>query len=258
MIALASKKTLFALAGLLAAAGFACSSSTPGPSVNDAASLDQAAAALSTSVAQYRQAAAGAATSADCQAILQQYLARTQPMVAQLQSTSGKMDDYLRGAGMPTSADVSCGGQVMVDEMAHHQAVACASADMAANHAEDERHAAAMQAFATHAQMRAVQAGGMMGGAGTGGPAMMGAADAGWMMGYTDGGWAQADGGVIGFAEPMPGCAWTGGTWQPPDGGYWMDGGWTLDGGPVPMPMVDGGTVIDGGPGVMMDGGMMP
>lgn len=268
------KALRLALAGAVAA-GLACSSSTaPTASGNDAASFDQTAAALDTSVTQYQQASAGAATPADCQAALQQYLARAQPLVNQLRSMSGPMDDYMRSAGTPASADMSCGAEVVSEELAHHQQVACTSADMTQNREEDQRHVQAMQQLTTHLQMRAVQAGGMLSGAGMGGPMMGGAADAGWMMGWSDGGWTQPDGGTVSFSQPMPGCSYAGGTWQPPDGGYWMDGGWTFDGGPMPMVdggpfvMFDGGTFLDGGPfldggvmtdgGVMSDGGMMP
>ena len=263
MTSLPSKKTpLSVLVGLFAGVGLACSSSSTTPSTADAQTFGQSAAALSTSVDQYEAAASTATTQADCQTQLQQYLAKVEPLLTQLRTQSRQMDDYMAGHGAQVSADMDCGAQVMADELAHHQQVACAG-DAVANRAELERHVQAMQQFADHMQMRAVQAG-----------AMLGAQDAGWMMGYTDGGWRMGDGGMMGFGATIPGCTYAGGAWQPPDGGYWMDGGWTFDGGPMPMVdggpfvMFDGGTFLDGGPfldggvmtdgGVMSDGGMMP
>jgi hypothetical protein len=209
-----------------------CTSSQPSANLTQAASFDQAAATASNRVAQYRQAATSATTPAECTAALQQYIEAMQPSLDQMRSPAGRLDSYMKSAGNATAGDMGCGVQVMADEVAHHEAVACTSPDMAVNHAEAQRHADAMQLFANHMEMRAEQAAGLMTQAGMTGP--------GHMTGGNDGGWMMPDGGVMDFGQEMPGCTYVGGGYQAPDGGYLMDGGWVS-----PGSMMDGG-LFDG------------
>jgi len=231
----------------------ACTSSQPSPAnLSQAANFDQSAVTASNAVSQYRQAATTATTQVECTAALQQYVPAIQPSLDQMRSSAGQMDGYMKSAGNALAGDMECGVQVMAEELAHHEAVACMSPDMAVNGAEVQRHADAMLSFANHMEMRAVQVGEMMSRGGMMGPGQM--MDAGWMMGWSDGGWMMPDGGMIDTGEGMPGCTYAGGGgYQAPDGGYWMDGGWVtgspgsmMDGGSS-GPMMDGGATKDGG-----------
>lgn len=243
---------------LAVSAAAACTSSSPPPaSLSQAATFDEAAASAATAVTQYRAAAAASSSQAECIAALGPYVATIEPLLDRMRSMAPEMDGFMTSSGSAASADMACGVQVMADDLSHHQAVACASADMAANHAEAQRHADAMASFTEHMEMRAVQAGGMMSDGGMGQRRMM---DGGWMGGWSDGGWTAPDGGMMGFDQPMPACTFTGAGYQGPDGGYMSDGGWVgppamMDGGTGPM--MDGGTgpMVDGGTGPMMDGG---
>jgi len=214
----------------------ACTSSQPSANLTQAASFDQAAVSASNAATQYLQAATSSTTQAECTAALKQYIAAMQPSLDQMRSPAGRLDSYMKSAGDSTAGDMDCGVQVMADEVAYHEAVACTSPDMTANHAEAQRHADAIQFFANHLEMRAVQAAGMMSPAGMMGPGMPGGSDGGLMM---------PDGGVD-DGQAMPGCTYVGGGYQAPDGGYLMDGGW-----------VSPGSMMDGGSSPMMDGGMV-
>lgn len=233
----------------------ACGSSSRPPSTTanaaQAGSFDQAALTAANAVTRYQQAASRATTPTECSAALRQYAAQLQPLLDQLRSLARPMDDYVTSAGNMMAGDMECGVQVMADELVHHQALACTSADMTANHAEAQRDVDAMMAITGHLEMRSVQVGGMMGEGGMmAGPGQT--MDAGWMSGWTDGGWRMPDGGMVSYDQAMPGCTYTSSGVQAPDAGFWMDGGWTTGPG-----MMDGGygPAMDGGTGSMMDAG---
>jgi hypothetical protein len=197
----------------------ACTSSQPSANLAQVTSLDQAAVSASNAVTRYVLAATSSATRAECTAALEQYIAAMQPSLDQMRSPAGRLDGYMKAAGHAPAADMDCGVQVMEDELAHHEAVACTSSDIAVDHAEAQRHGDAMHLFANHLEMRAAQAAASMS------PGMPG------MTGGSDGGSMMPDGGVD-DGQGLPGCTYAGGGYQAPDGGYLMDGGWVSpDGG---------------------------
>ena len=91
------------------------------------------------------------------------YDAQVRPMVDRMRSMSGAMDQQMGRMGRAEDGDMSCGVDAMGAELDHHDAVACTSTAMSANHAEATRHAAAMTGWADHQHARADEMGGMMG-----------------------------------------------------------------------------------------------
>lgn len=190
-------KKLMVLSGvvLLTACGLDRSMGTN----STASAYDRAALQVSNSVAGYQTATTNMASPADCTGALQQYAGQVSPVLDRMNDMAGEMDDMMTAGAHATDADVHCGMQVMVQEFQHHVGVACSSSDMAANQAEVQRHAQAMQQYTNHMRMRAdevntIMPGGMMGG----------------MM--------NPGGGMMGWSEPMPGCSYTATGYQPAAG----------------------------------------
>lgn len=123
----------------------------------------QAYAALSTEVstaaASYGSAAQGTADVDACRTGHAAYDAQVRPRVERMQQMAPSMDDALSGMGsqMGSAADMGCGADAMRTELDHHATAACASADMAANHAEAARHANAMHDWAEHQAKRCTE-----------------------------------------------------------------------------------------------------
>lgn len=124
---------------------------------------------ISAAAAAYGVAAGGTVDVPACQSAHAAYDAQVRPMVDRLQAMSGAMDERMTMMGRGGDADMTCGADAMDAELAHHAAAACASVGMDANHAEAERHAAAMESWAEHQRERADELGGMMGMGGMGG-----------------------------------------------------------------------------------------
>jgi hypothetical protein len=193
----------------------ACGGSMDGSTMSaaDTAAYNQQALQISSAVANYRAAAATMASPGDCEAAVEQYRAEVQPPVDGMGQMAGRMDGAMEAMGQGMGADAQCGVQVMQKELERHMAAACGSTDMAANQEEATRHCDRVQGFSEHMQMRADQAGEMMG-------SMMG----GGMMGGTastpaDGGSTTTDGGTVAWDHTMPGCTYRDGSYQPDEGG---------------------------------------
>lgn len=116
---------------------------------------------ISSSAAAYAAAAGSTSDVPSCQSGHAAYDAHMGPMLDHLHAMSGDMD---RQMGMMAYGDMMCGADAMLAELAHHDAAACTSTDMTANHAEAARHAAAMEAWAEHQRASCAQMdGGRMG-----------------------------------------------------------------------------------------------
>jgi hypothetical protein len=159
----------------------ACSDSTLTPAtVQSFAQLNQD---MSDAVSAHRVQAAALPDLAACQAADTAYSTRISPMVQSQQQFGGQMDDYMRSMGHSMDADMACGAGELAAELARHQAVACASS-IAANQAEAMHHVDAMDELIAHQQVRAGEAGSMMGN-----PGMMGGGAGTWQCEH------EADGG---------------------------------------------------------------
>jgi hypothetical protein len=126
---------------------------------------------ISASAAAYGTADDATSDVAGCQSGHAAYDANVRPMVERMRAMSGDMDREMGMMGRAGEADMTCGADAMTAELDRHRTAACTSADMAANHAEADRDAAAMQAWAEHQRMRSEEMGGMMGMGGMGGAA---------------------------------------------------------------------------------------
>jgi hypothetical protein len=119
---------------------------------------------ISTSASAYAAAAGSTSDVPSCQSRHAAYDGQMMPMLERMHAMSGDMDREMGMMG--PYGDMMCGADAMLAELAHHDAVACASTDMNANHAEATRHADAMQAWAEHQRASCAQMGGMMGSGG--------------------------------------------------------------------------------------------
>jgi hypothetical protein len=119
---------------------------------------------IGTSASTYGTAASATVDVAGCSSVHASYDARVHPMVDRMSSMSGAMDDGMSMMGRGADGDMSCGAAAMAAELAHHDAVACTSTTMSANHDEGTRHASAMVAWADHQHARASEMSVMMGG----------------------------------------------------------------------------------------------
>ncbi len=196
----------------------ACGSSPATANLAQAASLQRAALQANGTVSSYRTAASAATTTEECAAALQRYESDLQAAMQSMRDLAPVMDGYMQAHGMGAAGDLSCDATLMASEMARHHDAACSGADAQARWAEAQQHCDAMQTFADHAAMRAVEAGGMMQGAGPmgggmmGGGAMMGGSpDTAWMSGWTASGWMMPDGQLMPYAHALSGCGSTGG-----------------------------------------------
>ena len=130
------------------------------PDVQAYAALSQQ---ISSAATSYGAAANATIDVAGCQSTHTSYDAQVHPMLDRMRSMSGDMDGQMGMMGRTADADMTCGADAMAGELIHHDAVACTSTAMSANHAEAARHAEAMATWADHQQARADQMGGMMG-----------------------------------------------------------------------------------------------
>jgi hypothetical protein len=157
--------TMAALAaGTLAAAG--CGSTSAGASQGDAQAYGALAVQISSTAAAYGAAAAATVDPVDCASAHASYDGQVHPLVDRMRSLSGPMDQQMGMMGHGADADMSCGADAMEAELAGHDAVACATTVMDANHAEAARHVAAMAGWADHQRVRADEEVGLMGGGG--------------------------------------------------------------------------------------------
>ncbi len=170
----------FLTAGLVAVIVVSgCGSDTSGVSQADVQAYAALSRQIGTAASGYGTAANATVDPASCQSTHASYDAQVRPMVDRIRSMSGAMDDQMGMMGRNADGDMSCGADAMGAELAHHDASACTSTVMAANHAEASRHAAAMTTWADHQQARADEMGGMMG---MGGGGMMDPGSATTMM----------------------------------------------------------------------------
>jgi hypothetical protein len=161
-------------AGILASAVVAvsgCGSGMNGVSQADVQAYAALAQGVASSASAYGTAANATVDPTGCASTHASYDGQVRPMVDRMRSMSGKMDDEMGRMGRGADGDMSCGADAMETELAHHDAVACTSTVMPANHAEASRHATAMTTWAAHQLARADEVGGMMG---MGGGGMMG------------------------------------------------------------------------------------
>lgn len=149
-----------AAALVMAGCGSSGHSGVTGSEVSTYAALAQQ---IGSTAGAYGASAAASPEPAACASIHASYDAEVRPLVDRMRSMSGAMDDQLATMGHAADGDLGCGADAMEAELAHHDAVACTSTSMAANHAEAGRHATAMTAWATHQHARAAEMGGMMG-----------------------------------------------------------------------------------------------
>ena len=209
-------KIQFALATLLALS--ACGGSNAGVSPTDVAAYQRSALSASSAVSTYQTTTQNMTTPAECQAAAQQYAAQMGAAIQAMHQTSSSMDEHMKSMEQPVAADMTCGADVMSQQLQQHLGVACSSGDMAQNRTIAAQHCQQMAADADHLQMRAAGMGAMTSGGGTmGGGGMMGSSsDMSAAMGsMMDGGFTAPDGQHMSWGEPMHGCTLSGGTYQP-------------------------------------------
>lgn len=159
-------------------------SSHMGATSGQVAQFDQLGQQMTATVDAYRASATAASTPGTCSSTEAGYRAQMGPMLTHMGQMSGPMDDAMKQMGHAGTADMMCGAHSLEAEFTRHEAVACGSADMAANHAEANHHADVMKEMLDHQRARAAQLGSAMG--------MSGMMDAGSMMGPGDGGMMSA------------------------------------------------------------------
>jgi hypothetical protein len=156
----------------LAAAAAACGGSSNdggGNGTTDVQTFNTTSQAIAATASSYGTNAASMPGLAACSSDETGYDAQVRPMVQQMRTLSGGMDDRMRSMGQLSSADMACGSDAMLAELDLHQAIACASpTDMTPNESEAERHAQVMAAWAEHQRIRSVEVGSMMGMGGMG------------------------------------------------------------------------------------------
>jgi hypothetical protein len=153
---------------LLAAVVLSATVAACGGSSSDAERADVRAYAalaqeISGAASSYATAAGATSDVPGCQSAQGAYAAQVRPMLDRMHAMSGGMDREMGMMGPATHADMTCGADAMLAELARHAAVACSSGDMAVNHAEAARHSDEMHDWAEHQQARAGEMGGMMG-----------------------------------------------------------------------------------------------
>jgi hypothetical protein len=143
-----------------------CGSDMHGVSQGDVQAYAALSQQIGTSAAAYGTAASATIDASSCLSTHTSYDGQVHPMVDRMRSMSGAMDQQMGMMGRAGDEDMSCGGDAMAAELAHHDAAACTSTAMSANHDESTRHAAAMVGWADHQHARATEMNGMMGGGG--------------------------------------------------------------------------------------------
>ncbi len=156
----------FVTTGVLAAmvvVAAGCGSDTQHVSQADVQGYATLSQQISSTASSYGTAAGATVDPSSCLSTHGSYDAQVRPMVDRMRSMSGAMDQQMDMMGRAADGDMSCGVDAMGAELDHHDAVACTSTAMSANHAEATRHAAAMTGWADHQHARADEMGGMMG-----------------------------------------------------------------------------------------------
>ena len=206
-------KTSFSLVALLGLAACGGGAGTVNPGA--VAAYQRAALSASSAVTTYQSATQAMATSADCEAAVQQYAAQMGTAIQGMRQQSSSMDDHMQSMGQSVAADMTCGAEVMAGQLQQHLGVACSSTDMAQNRTVAAQHCQEMIADADHLQMRAAGMEAMVGDGGAGG-GMMGNGDMGVAMKtMMQSGFTAPDGQQMGWSDPMPGCTQWGGAYQP-------------------------------------------
>lgn len=139
------------------------SNDSPGAGQADVQAYAALSQQISSAASGYGAAADATVDVSSCQSTHASYDAQVRPMVDRMRSMSGAMDQQMDMMGRTADADMSCGADAMAAELDHHDAAACTSTVMSANHAEATRHAAAMTTWADHQHARADEMGSMMG-----------------------------------------------------------------------------------------------
>lgn len=152
------------LAAVLVVAGCGSDSGdSPGVGQADVQAYAALSRQISSAASGYRAAAEATVEVASCQSTHASYDAQIRPMVDRMRPMSGAMDQQMAMMGRTADGDMSCGADAMAAELDHHDAAACTSTVMSANHAEATRHATAMTTWADHQDARADEMGSMMG-----------------------------------------------------------------------------------------------
>jgi hypothetical protein len=149
------------LAAVVVVAG--CGNDSSGASQADVQAYAALSQQISSAASGYGAAAGATIDVSSCQSTHASYDAQVRPMVDHMRSMSGAMDQQMDMMGRAADGDMSCGAEAMAAELAHHDAAACASTVMSANHAEAARHVTAMTTWADHQHARADEMGSMMG-----------------------------------------------------------------------------------------------
>ena len=123
----------------------ACMEKTLAPDVAAFRQLDER---LVTAVDTHCVNTAAMADMGACTAERDRYDAEARPIVDQMTTMSTSMDDCMMAMGRDNLADMQTTCRGMGDELTSHLGAACASADMAQNAAEADRHCGAMRAMA--------------------------------------------------------------------------------------------------------------
>lgn len=194
-------KTLSALVAVLTLAACGGSSST-GLDPATVSAYDSSTLAVAQSVATYDAAATGIATADDCAAAVRQYAAQVLPQVEQLRNTARRMDEGMRSMGNAACADMECGAEVLRQRIEQHLGSACGSGDMDQDRIQAQLHCDDMLQLTDRLRTRDRD---------FAPDAMYGTMTQG--SGTTGGGTAQ--GGSTATCDPMPGCQFQGGTFQP-------------------------------------------
>lgn len=161
------KKTLVVAVSCVALAACGGGGTSGGRSpvtTGDVQAFRGSAEAISTAATAYGATAATMPDHGACLADESGYETQVRPMVDQMRTRSGDMDEQMASMGRAADADMGCGASAMAAELDHHAPLACESAtDMAPNRTEAARHVQAMGAWADHQRARSEQMGSMMG-----------------------------------------------------------------------------------------------
>jgi hypothetical protein len=164
------KRTVFAVSWVAVASVVlaACGGGGSGDSGPGTAGLVQdfsaSAQAISSAASNYGTKASVMTDRAACTADQAAYEAQVRPLLEQMRSGSGAMDQQMSSMGRAADADMTCGMEAITAELDLHASIACASpTDMGPNESEAARHVQVITAWADHQRVRAEQMGSSMG-----------------------------------------------------------------------------------------------
>lgn len=155
-----------------------CGSVSSAPSPQSVTEFRQLALDVQSAATNYQTQVMSAASVSECQQIHASYDAQVRPLVSAINGESAGMDDLIHGHGAGAEADVRCVSTMMAAELNRHDAVACASSNLADDTAEASRHVDLMTVYSTHIEGRCAQIFSAIDGGSPASEAMMSSCDA--------------------------------------------------------------------------------